>query len=206
MNFKKMLCLFFSCRMPVQCGWLRRRCLPNRAAKREARNKDRQYYFCAGSACGGSPGWTARKKWRKQTTWCSASQTRSRGSTGKTKASQWAAVAKQRAKAAEAERKARQAKLAAEAAQDKARDQSYKDELRRLEIQKQKLALAREEARVKRENEFIDQELKSKAAQTDVIQSHADANRNLSEGGHDLLQSEGKAREEKASGWFNWFR
>ncbi|EIY1188607.1 DUF5384 family protein [Salmonella enterica] len=114
-----------------------------------------------------------------------------------------AAVAKQRAKAAEAERKARQAKLAAEAAQDKARDQSYKDELRRLEIQKQKLALAREEARVKRENEFIDQELKSKAAQTDVIQSHADANRNLSEGGHDLLQSEGKAREEKASGWFN---
>ncbi|EBP4364043.1 hypothetical protein UJ48_04160 [Salmonella enterica] len=114
-----------------------------------------------------------------------------------------AAVAKQRAKAAEAERKARQAKLAAEAAQDKARDQSYEDELRRLEIQKQKLALAREEARVKRENEFIDQELKSKAAQTDVIQSHADANRNLSEGGHDLLQSEGKAREEKASGWFN---
>lgn len=73
-----------------------------------------------------------------------------------------AAVAKQRAKAAEAERKARQAKLAAEAAQDKARDQSYEDELRRLEIQKQKLALAREEARVKRENEFIDQELKSK--------------------------------------------
>ncbi len=53
-----------------------------------------------------------------------------------------AAVAKQRAKAAEAERKARQAKLAAEAAQDKARDQSYEDELRRLEIQKQKLALA----------------------------------------------------------------
>lgn len=114
-----------------------------------------------------------------------------------------AAVAKQRAKAAEAERKARQAKLAAEAAQDKARDQSYEDELRRLEIQKQKLALAREEARVKRENEFIDQELKSKAAQTDVIQSHADANRNLSEGGRDLLQSEGKAREKKASGWFN---
>lgn len=97
----------------------------------------------------------------------------------------------------------RQANAAAEAAQDKARDQSYEDELRRLEIQKQKLALAREEARVKRENEFIDQELKSKAAQTDVIQSHADANRNLSEGGRDLLQSEGKAREEKASGWFN---
>ncbi len=92
--------------------------------------------------------------------------------------------------------------MAAEAAQDKARDQSYEDELRRLEIQKQKLALAGR-GPGKRENEFIDQELKSKAAQTDVIQSHADANRNLSEGGRDLLQSEGKAREEKASGWFN---
>ncbi|WP_079774560.1 DUF5384 family protein [Salmonella bongori] len=114
-----------------------------------------------------------------------------------------AALAQQRAKAAEAERKARRAKLDAEATQDKQRDQSYEDELRQLEIQKQKLALAREEARVKRENEFIDQELKSQAARTDVIQSHADANRNLSEGSRDLLQSEGKAREEKASGWFN---
>ncbi|EMB2600384.1 DUF5384 family protein, partial [Salmonella enterica subsp. enterica serovar Cerro] len=61
----------------------------------------------------------------------------------------------------------------------------------------------REEARVKRENEFIDQELKNKAAQTDVIQSNADSNRNMSEGGRDLMKSEGKAREKKASGWFN---
>ncbi len=45
----------------------------------------------------------------------------------------------------------------------KKRDQSYEDELRSLEIQKQKLALAKEEARVKRENEFIDQELKHKS-------------------------------------------
>ncbi|WP_348254168.1 DUF5384 family protein, partial [Salmonella enterica] len=70
-----------------------------------------------------------------------------------------------RGKAAEAERKAGQAKLAAEATQDKAREQSYEDELRGLEIQKQNLALAREEDWVKRETQFFDQELKRKAAQ-----------------------------------------
>lgn len=114
-----------------------------------------------------------------------------------------AAIASQQAKAREAERKARREKVAAEAAADKKRDQSYEDELRSLEIQKQKLALAREEARVKRENEYIDQELKNQAAHTDVIKSQADANRNISEGGRDLMQSEGKARVEKASSWFN---
>ncbi len=86
---------------------------------------------------------------------------------------------------------------------DKKRDQSYEDELRSLEIQKQKLALAKEEARVKRENEFIDQELKHKAAQTDVVQSEADANRNMTEGGRDLMKSVGKAEENKSDSWFN---
>ncbi|EOA7021212.1 DUF5384 family protein, partial [Escherichia coli] len=66
-----------------------------------------------------------------------------------------------------------------------------------------KLALAKEEARVKRENEFIDQELKHKAAQTDVVQSEADANRNMTEGGRDLMKSVGKAEENKSDSWFN---
>lgn len=66
-----------------------------------------------------------------------------------------------------------------------------------------KLALAKEEARVKRENEFIDQELKHKAAQTDVVQSEADANRNMTEGGRDLMKSVGKAEENKSESWFN---
>ncbi len=100
-------------------------------------------------------------------------------------------------------KKARQDKLDAEASADKKRDQSYEDELRSLEIQKQKLALAKEEARVKRENEFIDQELKHKAAQTDVVQSEADANRNMTEGGRDLMKSVGKAEENKSDSWFN---
>lgn len=106
-------------------------------------------------------------------------------------------------RAAAANKKARQDKLDAEATADKKRDQSYEDELRSLEIQKQKLALAKEAARVKRENEFIDQELKHKAAQTDVVQSEADANRNMTEGGRDLMKSVGKAEENKSDSWFN---
>lgn len=112
------------------------------------------------------------------------------------------AAANKRAAAA-ADKKARQDKRDAEATADKKRDQSYEDELRSLEIQKQKLALAKEEARVKRENEFIDQELKHKAAQTDVVQSEADANRNMTEGGRDLMKSVGKAEENKSDSWFN---
>lgn len=113
------------------------------------------------------------------------------------------AEANRKAAIASAEKKARREKIEAEVKADKTRDQGYEDELRSLEIQKQKLALAREEARVKRENEFIDQELKNQAAHTDVIQSNADSNRNMSEGGRDLMKSEGKAREKKASSWFN---
>ena len=113
------------------------------------------------------------------------------------------AAANKKAAAAAAERQARQDKKDAEAAKDKSRDQGYEDELRSLEIQKQKLALAKEEARVKRENEYIDQELKHKAAQTDVVQSEADANRNISEGGRDLMKSKGKAEENKSDSWFN---
>jgi hypothetical protein len=114
-----------------------------------------------------------------------------------------AAAANKKAAAAAAERQARQDKLDAEATKDKKRDQNYEDELRSLEIQKQKLALAKEEARVKRENEYIDQELKHKAAQTDVVQSEADATRNISEGGRDLMKSTGKAEENKSDSWFN---
>lgn len=91
----------------------------------------------------------------------------------------------------------------AEQKADKVREQSYEDTLRSLDVEKRKLDLERETARVKRENDFIDQELKEKSAKTDVIQSEADAARNLSTGGKELMQSEGRAKEKKASGWFN---
>jgi hypothetical protein len=113
-----------------------------------------------------------------------------------------AALAERKAKAIAAERKMRREKIEMEAANDKKRDELYEDELRNLEIQKQKLAVAKEDARVKRENEYIDQELKNQAANTDLIQSNADSNRNLSEGGKDLMKSVGQAEEKKESSWF----
>jgi hypothetical protein len=85
---------------------------------------------------------------------------------------------------------------------DKSRDQSYEDELRQLEIEEKRIALAEKKAKADRANDYIDQELKQKAATTDVIQSNADVNRNVSEGAKDLLTSEGKAKEKEASRLF----
>ena len=85
---------------------------------------------------------------------------------------------------------------------DKKRDQSYEDELRKLELEERKLELTRKKARVSREDDFIDQELKREAAKTDVIQSDADAARNLSGGAKSLLEKEGEARVKKESGFF----
>lgn len=85
---------------------------------------------------------------------------------------------------------------------DKKRDQSYEDELRALELEERKLELARKKARVNREDDFIDQELKREAARTDVIQSDADATRHLSRGAENLMNKEGDARIKKESGWF----
>lgn len=106
------------------------------------------------------------------------------------------AAANKRAATAAANKKARQDKLDAEATADKNAIKVMKMSYA-AEIQKQKLALAKEEARVKRENEFIDQELKHKAAQTDVVQSEADANRNMTEGGRDLMKKRGQSRREQ---------
>ncbi len=46
-------------------------------------------------------------------------------------------------------------------------------------------------------------EQQGKNAQTDVVQSEADANRNMTEGGRDLMKSVGKAEENKSDSWFN---
>jgi hypothetical protein len=78
---------------------------------------------------------------------------------------------------------------------DKKREQDYEDKRRDLLLRK-------EEARLKRENDFIDQELKEKAANTDVVQSKADVNRNLSSGQKTLLEKVGEAEVKKNSGFF----
>ncbi len=94
------------------------------------------------------------------------------------------------------------AKREAAIAADKKRDQTYEDALRRLELENRRLELQAKSTRVKRENDFVDQDLKERAARTDVIQSEADATRNLSSGGKKLMQSEGKAREKEAGSWW----
>jgi hypothetical protein len=85
---------------------------------------------------------------------------------------------------------------------DKKRDQNYEDQLRELEVQKRALAVEAEKARVTRANEYIDQELKEKAASTDVIKSQADATRNISEGTKTLLEKTGEAEVKSQSGLF----
>lgn len=98
------------------------------------------------------------------------------------------------------ERKLTQRK--AEMLAEKQRDQAHEDKLRDLDVQERALQIEAEKARVARQNDFIDQELKERAAVTDVIKSHADANRNLSEGTKTLLEKKGEAEVKKESGMF----
>jgi flagellar biosynthesis GTPase FlhF len=72
---------------------------------------------------------------------------------------------------------------------DKARDQAYEDKLRDMDLQAKALQLKQLETRVSRENDVIDHNLKREDAQTDVIQSGADANRNVSQGVEGFLKN-----------------
>jgi hypothetical protein len=101
-----------------------------------------------------------------------------------------------------ADQKARADARAAQALADKKRDQNYEDQQREVALEEQKLKLQMLKAKADRANEYVDQDLHREAAQTDVIQSQADASRNLSEGGKSLLQSTGEAEVKDASGWF----
>jgi hypothetical protein len=86
---------------------------------------------------------------------------------------------------------------------DKARDQAYQDQLRQLQVEKGKLEVQQLAGRTQRNDEFLTQDLKKQAAETDVIQSQADANRDNAEGNKALMTSQGKALETKAGKWFN---
>lgn len=101
-----------------------------------------------------------------------------------------------------AQQKAQADAKAAEALADKKRDQAYQDQQRQLALEEQKLKLQMLKAKADRANDYIDQDLGRQAAQTDVIQSRADATRNVSEGTKSLLQSTGEAEVKDASRWF----
>lgn len=106
-------------------------------------------------------------------------------------------AAAQRAKQAAARQARENERLA-----DKARDQNYEDELRALALEEKRMELAHKkamlEAQSKAADKYIEQDLNTRKAATDVIQSQADANRNVTEGIRDNLQKNGDAQIKQA--------
>ena len=127
------------------------------------------------------------------------------------KAERDAAEARAEKLAAEAKAEKQAAQARAEAAAllekqaidaDKKRDQSYEDELRRMEIEEKKIALEEKKAKAARANDYIDADLSRKNAETDVVKSTADANRNVSEGQKEMMTGVGKGAEAEGKNWF----
>jgi hypothetical protein len=100
--------------------------------------------------------------------------------------------------------RARQAALAAKQAELEARERAFEDQKRTLELESEKVDLDVKKARATRTHDFVDQELKRMEATTDVVQSGADAARNVSEGVKNKLSAESDANKKK--GFFEvWF-
>lgn len=99
------------------------------------------------------------------------------------------------AQAAERERLALVRERQAREEKEKARNRAFEDEQRRLDLMDRKADLATKRARADRSNDYIDRELSREDAKTNVVNSAADANRNLSEGGRDMMRGVGKGAE-----------
>ena len=93
-------------------------------------------------------------------------------------------------------------RIHAAALQEQRRNQTYIDRVRNTRLQESDLDLQVKKAKVARVNEYIDQDLKGEAAISDVIQSNADALRNVSEGAKAKLTSDGRANENRAKGFW----
>jgi hypothetical protein len=76
---------------------------------------------------------------------------------------------------------------------DRERDLAYQEKLRELDLRQKTQELKRVETRVSRENDFIDRELRHQDADTDVVQSGADAARNVSGGAKVFMEDVGAA-------------
>jgi hypothetical protein len=94
---------------------------------------------------------------------------------------------------------ARLDRLAAAKAAREAKNESYADEQRDLDLQSRKLDLQAKAVDVSRENDVISSGIAREKAKTDVIQSNADVNRNISSGIKSNLEDSGKAEVKKAS-------
>lgn len=115
------------------------------------------------------------------------------------------AARQQRAAAQKAEQQRVAARQQAQAVEEKrlrTREESYEDELRALELEERRLALQAKKAKVARANDYIDAELRDSAARTDVIQSEADATRNVSSGAKSLMEDAGKAEVNRSNSLF----
>lgn len=82
------------------------------------------------------------------------------------------------------------------------REENYEDELRALELEERRLALQAKKAKVARANDYIDAELRDSAARTDVIQSEADAARNMTSGAKSLMEDAGEAEINRSNSLF----
>lgn len=112
------------------------------------------------------------------------------------RAAEWAAERKaQRTAQQNSQRRAAEANKVRNIEQQRLRSRSEKieDEANALELEERKLKLQTLKAKAARTDDYIDAELKERAAKTDVIQSNADATRDVSSGTRSLLQDTGKA-------------
>jgi hypothetical protein len=91
---------------------------------------------------------------------------------------------------------------------DKARLQAQEDEDRAIELELKRAKLqeikALSLAKATRANDLLDAELAEKRANIDVIQSGADATRNVSEGTKELQAGIGKGAEAEGKRWFKF--
>ena len=87
------------------------------------------------------------------------------------------------------------------AAKERDKKEAYNDELKKMALEEKQLELQVKKAKVKRADDYIDQELNREKAKTDVIQSDADANRNVSTGAKNMMTGIGKGEENKTKGW-----
>jgi hypothetical protein len=111
------------------------------------------------------------------------------------------AAREQQQRQMQSEQRLAQQKRDAEIQQAKAHNQAYEDQERELQLEEQKTKLAVMKAKANRANDYIDQELNQEKAKTDVIQSDADANRNISQGEKSLMGGVGEGAAKKGSWW-----
>jgi hypothetical protein len=85
---------------------------------------------------------------------------------------------------------------------DKQRQQAFEDKQRELALRAQEIRLKELETRAGRQNDIIDHELKRQDAETDVVQSGADATRAIANGAGTHLTDRGIAEVKKQSAFF----